>query len=90
MCSGTIGTPLPKLWVKYVKIKRGLGALSLIRAVKSSSAMASSTQVSMSVLNNKSGALDLSILMVKTKSRTVQGRPSLHSTPGRIFTVTSV
>ncbi len=46
---GTIGTPLPKLWVKYEKTKRGLGAVRAMRAVRLSTATASRTQFFMSV-----------------------------------------
>ena len=48
-CLGTIGTPLPKLWVKYEKTKRGLGAVSAMCAVRLSTATASWTQFFRSV-----------------------------------------
>ena len=44
----------------------------------------------MSVESSSSGALALSMLMVKTKSRAVHGMPSLHWTPSRILMVTWV
>ena len=81
---------MSKLWAKYEKMKRGLGAVRVMRAVNSSTATASFTQFFMSVEKSSIGAWLLSILMVNTRSCAVHGWPSLHFTPGRIFTTTSV
>jgi hypothetical protein len=75
---------------RFSRTNRGLGAVSVNLIVRSSTTSAVWTHRWTAPDQLSWGAYCLSMLMVKTTSSDVSGRPSLHSVPGRSVTNHSV